>query len=151
MNTQNSSKEYKTEIFLLEEIKRVKDIINSTELDKDVVEVMQKYRKKLKSKLFDLRYIEIKKVSIVIKLVYVNADVCDIRINFFKSSGNSDYNRNFNFNRKDDIKSYIHDYVVKETKLSIGNTTFESIFNSLDNLNNSDNKNATIELTTSLS
>ena len=69
MNTQNSSKEYQTEIFLLEEIKRVKDIINSTELDKDVVEVMQKYRKKLKSKLFDLRCVEIKKVSIVIKLV----------------------------------------------------------------------------------
>ena len=151
MNTQNSSKEYKTEIFLLEEIKRVKDIINSTELDKDVVEVMEKYRKKLKSKLFDLRYAEIKKVNIVIKLVYVNVDVCDIRINFFKSSGNRDYNRNFNFNKKDDIKAYIHDNVVNETKLSIGDDTFVSIFNSLYNLNNSDNKNATIELTTSLS
>lgn len=151
MSTLNSNKSNITENFLLEEIKRVKDVINTTELEKDVVEVMQKYRKKLKSKLFDLRYAEIKKVSIVIKLIYVNVDVCDIRINFFKSSGNTDCNRNFNFNRKDDIKAFIHDNVVKETKLSIGNTTFESIFDSLDKLNNSDNKNATIELTTSLS
>jgi geranylgeranyl pyrophosphate synthase len=151
MSTLNSNKEYKTEIFILDEIKRVKELISTSGADKSIIKVMKKYKKKLKNFLLELRYNEIKKVTIEIKLVYVNSDVCDVRLKFSKSTGVNEYDENINFEEKDVIKMFIVNNVYNETKLSFGDTTFTHIFEALSRLNNSYNKTETIVLTTSLS